>query len=127
MINKQNMKTDLRKIIKEHYKQNKHTQDYLAGFCGCANPTISNFFTGKKGIAYDSLMKLMELYNLKVVYEDAITSVKYKNNVCDIVRVWGEGDNRYFDLKTVNETEKGIIEKYWSVHLFDLRAQGNDI
>ena len=48
--------------------------------------------------------------------------VKYNGYHCQILRVW---DDVYFDLETLEKTKLGIIEQYLSVHVSELREQGN--
>jgi len=56
-----------------------------------------------------------------------LETIRHNDNFCKIVRTWGEGNDRYFDLKTIEKTEKGIIEEYLSVHISELRADGNEL
>jgi hypothetical protein len=46
----------------------------------------------------------------------------YNGYYCEILKVW---DGGYYDLQTIEKTKKGIIEQYLSVHISELRAQGN--
>ncbi len=57
----------LRELINQQKKLHKHTNAHLAKECNCSVPTISSFLCGKKGIKYDILMRLIEVYNLKVI------------------------------------------------------------
>lgn len=56
----------LRTLINNQKKLSKHTNAYLAKECNCSVPTISNFLCGKKGIKYDYLMLLVELYKIEM-------------------------------------------------------------
>ena len=57
----------IREAIKEQKRLFKHTNKELAEHCGCSIPTISNFLAGNKGIKYDYLVKLLKLYNLRLI------------------------------------------------------------
>lgn len=43
--------------------------------------------------------------------------VKHQCYYCKVLKVWQGG---YYDLETVEETEKGIIETFLSVHIGDI-------
>jgi hypothetical protein len=51
-------------------------------------------------------------------------TVIYKGYVCNVVRTW---DGGYYDLETVEPTEKLIIEVFFSVHRSELIEEGNNL
>lgn len=51
-------------------------------------------------------------------------TVKHNGYLCEITRIW---DGGYYDMKTLEPTEKGIIEIFLSVHWKELIEEGNNI
>ena len=48
--------------------------------------------------------------------------VKYNGKMCRVLRIWA---GEYYDLETVQKTEKGITEQYLSVEFNEIRAQAD--
>jgi hypothetical protein len=49
-------------------------------------------------------------------------TVIHKGYLCEITRIW---DGGYYDMITIEPTEKGIHEEYLSVHRTELLNEGN--
>lgn len=47
-----------------------------------------------------------------------MVEVIYNGHLCKILKIW---DGDYYDLETIEETEKLIIEKYLSIHKSELQ------
>lgn len=66
---------------------------------------------------------MMEVIIIGIEGDINMKTVTHNGHLCKITQVWDYG---YYDLVTIEPTEKGIIETYLSVHRTELLREGNE-